>query len=165
MKIDIQNDDILIGVLSDTHGFLNGDVFDALQGCDIILHAGDIMGSHIIQKLTKITKKVYGVSGNNDCNQYPQKIDINLKNYGTITTVHGDSFDFFAPDHQDLRDAYPKSKIIIYGHTHKKIIDDSKNPIVLNPGAAGKTRIQSGPSCLTLKIKKSKQLKISSFRF
>jgi putative phosphoesterase len=164
VKIDIEKDNILIGVLSDTHGFLDEKVFNSLQGCDIILHAGDIMGEHIIQKLTEITKKVYAVSGNNDCNQYPQKIDINLKTYGTITTVHGDSFDFFAPDHQDLRDAYPLSKIIVYGHTHKKIIDESKDPIVLNPGAAGKTRIQQGPSCLTLKIKKN-ELQISNHTF
>jgi hypothetical protein len=40
--------------------------------------------------------------------------------------------------------------MIVYGHTHKRITDQSAEPWVVNPGAAGNVRTKGGPSCLIL---------------
>jgi len=57
---------------------------------------------------------------------------------------------FNTPDHQSLRKAHPDVKLVIYGHTHQQVIDDSSTPWVANPGAAGATRTNGGPSYMLL---------------
>jgi len=59
---------------------------------------------------------------------------------------HGDRFGHH-PSHDDLRSAYPESKLIIYGHTHNQVCDKSSNPWIVNPGAAGHTRNNDGGPC------------------
>ena len=54
-----------IGILSDTHGLLRPEVIQALQGCEAILHGGDINRQDIIDQLNTIAP-VYVVRGNND---------------------------------------------------------------------------------------------------
>ena len=56
---------IKIGILSDTHDLLRSEVIDALQGCDHILHAGDISSQGILDQLEQIAP-VKVVRGNND---------------------------------------------------------------------------------------------------
>ena len=48
------------------------------------------------------------------------------------------------PDLQALRAAHPQARGIVYGHTHRLLIDRSEEPWVLNPGAAGRIRNGSG---------------------
>ena len=54
-----------IAVLSDTHGLLRPEVLDKINGCDAILHGGDINKQAILDELAKIAP-VYAVRGNND---------------------------------------------------------------------------------------------------
>ena len=54
-----------IGILSDTHNMLRPEVLEALQGCDLILHAGDIAKPEILDKLRQIAP-IKVVRGNND---------------------------------------------------------------------------------------------------
>ena len=54
-----------LGILSDTHGLLRQEVLDHLQGCDAILHGGDINNQGILHTLGSIAP-VYVVRGNND---------------------------------------------------------------------------------------------------
>src|SRR6266705_747101 len=46
--------DVLVGLISDTHGLLRPDVFSALDGVDLILHAGDVGGRSILDQLSAI---------------------------------------------------------------------------------------------------------------
>ena len=69
---------------------------------------------------------------------------------GTIAVEHGHRFGFSQPNHKNLIAAYPEARAIVYGHTHKQLIDQSSTPWVLNPGAAGVVRNQGGPRCLVL---------------
>ncbi len=59
---------------------------------------------------------------------------------GKITIEHGHTHGAHQPCHDSLRKAHADAKVIIYGHTHKQVIDKSNNPWVVNPGAAGNTR-------------------------
>ena len=54
-----------IGIISDTHGLLRPEVTEVLQGCEAILHGGDINNPGILDKLNQIAP-TYAVRGNND---------------------------------------------------------------------------------------------------
>ena len=159
-----------IAVVSDTHSHLDHNIIEIVKDCDIAVHAGDICGGDIIDALQPKSGKVYVVTGNNDpyCHltdtQLPKVLSFDV--FGeTITIEHGHEHGAHQPDHQSLRQAHSQSKLVIYGHTHKQVIDKEATPWVLNPGAAGKTRTHGGPSCLVIKCFEDKEWQIDKFRF
>jgi uncharacterized protein len=121
------------------------------------------------------TGQVIAVAGNNDyeaawpsqqsarVKSLPQIASLKLPG-GLIKIEHGHIHDMSSPDHEDLRQAHPDARMVVYGHTHRKVIDDFKLPWVVNPGAAGATRTRGGASCLVL-IASESQWKIESYRF
>ena len=147
-----------ITVISDTHGVIDDQITAVLNDSDMIVHAGDIMSISIIKKLKTYAKKVIAVAGNNDLpERYSDKEDKKIIsklnkveqfsiNNQLVTVEHGDRFGHH-PSHDDLRAAYPDSKLIIYGHTHNQVCDQSLSPWVVNPGAAGHTRYNDGGPC------------------
>ena len=101
------------------------------------------------------TGKIFVVAGNNDgyCHigrTLAHVVNIELPN-GIITIEHGHMHGHHKPSHDSMREAYADSRIVIYGHTHKQVVDKEANPWVINPGAAGLTRNHGGPSCLVLR--------------
>ncbi len=159
-----------IAIISDTHAHIDPRILDVVKTCDIAVHAGDICGVDILDSLQPKTGKVYAVTGNNDpyChladNPLPEVLSFDAPG-GKITIEHGHVHGSHQPDHASLRSVHPDAKVIIYGHTHKKVIDQSETPWVLNPGAAGKTRTHGGPSCLVLECSDEREWKISKYRF
>ncbi|MEC8077595.1 MAG: YfcE family phosphodiesterase [Pseudomonadota bacterium] len=147
-----------ITVISDTHGVLAEEIIPLLNDSDVIVHAGDIMSTDILRKLQSYTDNVIAVAGNNDLphsysNVEDKKIISKLNkvehftiNNDLVTVEHGDRFGHH-PSHDALRSEYPKSKLVIYGHTHNQICDMSADPWVINPGAAGHTRNNDGGPC------------------
>ena len=69
-----------------------------------------------------------------------------------------------SPDLAELRSAHPGVRAIVYGHTHKLLIDKQESPWVINPGAAGRIRNRGGPSCLVLTASPG-SWDIETFRF
>lgn len=147
-----------ISIISDTHGIINKKITPNLIGSDIIIHAGDIMSTQILKQLREICSNVIAVAGNND---YPERYESledkeiisqlnkveHIKVADEIVTIeHGDRFGHH-PSHIDLRNEYPRSKLIIYGHTHNQVCDQTERPWVVNPGAAGNTRNNDGGPC------------------
>ncbi|MGM9941698.1 MAG: metallophosphoesterase family protein [Bulleidia sp.] len=68
-------------VLSDTHGLLRPEVPEGIQGCDLILHGGDINRKDIIERLEEIAP-VYVVRGNNDkewAEDIPESVEIQIE--------------------------------------------------------------------------------------
>ena len=147
-----------ITVISDTHGVIDQNIIPVLQNSDMIIHAGDIMSIDILKKLSTFSDTVIAVAGNNDIpERFPdiedkkiisklKKVEQLLINGEKITIEHGDRFGHH-PSHDDLRAAYPDSKLVIYGHTHNQICDQSSNPWIVDPGAAGHTRNNDGGPC------------------
>jgi putative phosphoesterase len=147
-----------ITVISDTHGIIDDNVLPALKNSDMIVHAGDIMNTAILEQLSSYSSHVVAVAGNNDIperfsNQKDKEIISKLSKVeqftigeDIITVEHGDRFGHH-PSHDDLRFAYPESKLIIYGHTHNQVVDKSSTPWIVNPGAAGHTRNNDGGPC------------------
>lgn len=159
-----------IAVISDTHAHLDPRIANIIRECDVAVHAGDICGADILDSMQPKTGIIYAVTGNNDpyCHMsqstLPEVLSFDVPG-GKITVEHGHTHGAHQPCHESLRKAHPDSKVIIYGHTHKKIIDKDTKPWIINPGAAGNTRTHGGPSCLVLECNETIEWKINKYRF
>lgn len=152
-----------VAIISDTHGTLNSQVLQAINGCEQVVHAGDICGAHVLSRLNQICNQVTAVAGNNDAPglwaeietqvvaALPAMTQLELPG-GILAIEHGHEHGMHKPDHASLRAAHPDARAIVYGHTHTMLVDDEQSPWVVNPGAAGATRTRGGPSCLILSI-------------
>ena len=141
-----------IGLISDTHGKLRPGVFNRLDGVDAILHAGDIGSPDLITELEAIAP-VHAVHGNTDGLDVravaPEELTIELGGK-RFTVVHGHLLG--APTPRGLRAAYPACDVLVYGHTHRPLVDDTATPLVVNPGAAGPARFNLKPSVAVLDV-------------
>lgn len=151
---------ITVGILSDSHGYLDEGIKEAVNQCDYIVHAGDIFNAYIIEQLQP-KKKLVAVAGNND---YPEAWDAEEVEVvsalpdsstlelpgGLLIVEHGHRLGN-SPDHDQLRWDHAEARLIVYGHTHRRVIDQKAEPWVVNPGASGKVRTHGGPSCLILR--------------
>jgi putative phosphoesterase len=126
-----------IGVISDTHGLLRPEAMAALQGCDAILHAGDIGSADILAQLATIAPTT-AVRGNNDKGDWARSlaesewIDIDG---ALIHLIH---------DIADL-DVDPQAagiRVVVSGHSHRPHIEERNGILHLNPGSAGPRRFR-----------------------
>jgi len=130
-----------IGLLSDTHSFLDSKVFEYFAGCDEIWHAGDA-GHHVIDPLEKF-KPVRAVFGNIDDSdfqhKYPEVLDFKCEQLNILITHIGGVPPNYNPRVKKLlRGKIPD--IFICGHSHiLRIKRDPQfnNLLYINPGAAG----------------------------
>ncbi|MDP7554038.1 MAG: metallophosphoesterase family protein [Candidatus Thioglobus sp.] len=154
-----------IGILSDTHGTVHPQIVELINDCDIALHAGDIVDIEVLQKLNP-KQEVLAVRGNNDYH-ITHLDDVEVLNLpgGKIVIEHGHRHGHYEPSHESLRKSYPDAKVIIYGHTHRQVIDKTKTPWVINPGAAGGIRNYDGAKCLMLTINSQKEWGIETHIF
>ncbi len=139
---------MLIGVVSDTHGYLNPRVPELLQGVDHILHAGDIGDGGIIEALAEIAP-VTVVRGNNDRtgpeSLYPEEVSLTLEGLSFYLThiVKVPK----GPDHSSMQPYLDTgANIVVYGHSHIAFQQELGNILFFNPGAAGKRRFKVVPS-------------------
>ena len=147
-------------LLADTHGALDLRIAALARECDVAVHAGDIGAAAVLDALQAGNAQVFAVRGNNDVPAKWLRAEraalstledvawIELPG-GVLIATHGDQFPP-SKRHARLRSAFPEACAILYGHSHKLVIDDSELPWVLNPGAAGRARTFGGPSCLLL---------------
>jgi putative phosphoesterase len=131
-----------IGLISDTHGFLDDAVFKHFENCDEIWHAGDFGNIELADKLAAF-KPLRGVYGNIDGTDvrkvYPEHLRFMCEKVDVWMTHIGGYTDRYAPDVK--REIYTKSPgLFISGHSHilKVVFDKKINCLHLNPGAAGK---------------------------
>ena len=130
-----------IGLLSDTHGWLNPAIYDFFKDCDEIWHAGDIGSDDVAIELSAF-KKLRAVYGNIDDWEiradYPQFQIFKVEDVKVVMTHIGGYPNAYAPGiRQMLLEERPD--IFISGHSHiLKVMRDPKlNLLHLNPGAAG----------------------------
>lgn len=131
-----------IGLISDTHGYLDEAVFKHFEQCDEIWHAGDFGSVEIAERLSGV-KPLRGVSGNVDGydirSVYPQKLIWTCEEVTVYMTHIGGYPNRYAPGiKQELTNC--KAKLFISGHSHilKVMYDDKISCLHMNPGAAGK---------------------------
>lgn len=141
---------VVIGVISDTHGLVRPEVFPALDGVELLLHAGDVGGQSVLAELSVIAP-VHAVYGNTDAPGEPglrASLRLRLEDL-TIHVSHG--HELGRPTPERLLAKYD-ADIVIYGHTHRPLIERSGPRLVINPGAAGPRRFDLKPSVARLTI-------------
>ena len=126
-----------IGIVSDTHDLLRREVITHLEGCDCILHAGDICSRDILERLEQIAP-VKAVRGNNDrgwADSLPLFLDFELGGL-RFYMVHKKS---------DLPRNLDPYDLVIFGHSHQYASDwpetaGKRRTLLLNPGSCGPRR-------------------------
>jgi uncharacterized protein len=142
-----------VGVISDTHGLLRREVFGIFEAVDHILHAGDVGDAQILVELEAIAP-VTAVYGNVDPPEtrarLPQIATVELDGFAIVVT-HGDQLG--QPTPATLHQAFPRAEIIVYGHTHKPLLElVDRTVTVMNPGGAGHPRFGIRPSVGILEL-------------
>lgn len=131
-----------IGLISDTHGFIDPKVFKHFENCDEIWHAGDFGTIQAADELAafKPLKGVYGnIDGNDVRIQYPLDLIFEVEDLKVYITHIGGYPGRYSPHCREILDR-EKPNIFICGHSHiLKVAKDPKrnNLLVMNPGAAG----------------------------
>lgn len=131
-----------IGLLSDTHSFLDDAVFKHFDACDEIWHAGDFGILEIVEKLAafKPFKGVYGNIDSNDVRKLcPEHLRFQCEQVDVWMTHIGGYPARYAPQvRAEIQQNPPK--LFICGHSHilKVQFDPKLQLLHLNPGAAGK---------------------------
>lgn len=130
-----------IGLLSDTHGYLDDRILAYLSECDEIWHAGDIGNIEIAQKLS-VLKPLRAVSGNIDGTDLRQEYPLHLRfvcEEVDVLMIHigGYPGHYSSETRKEINSSIPK--LFISGHSHiLKVIYDNKYKLLhINPGAAG----------------------------
>lgn len=127
-----------IGVLSDTHGFLDPGIRPLFDGVSLILHAGDIGGEEVIHALEAIAP-VVAVSGNGDYHLYhlyPWDREIEAAGSRIVLCHWFDNWGMLHPKIlKRLREDPPDA--LVYGHTHEPVNRVVEGVLHLNPGYAG----------------------------
>jgi putative phosphoesterase len=132
-----------IGLISDTHSYLDPNVFMHFETCDEIWHIGDIGQVDVIQKLSdfKPTKAVFGNIDAQDVRElYPENMIFELEGLKILMTHIGALPPSYNPRIRELLKKH-QPNLFICGHSHiLRVIKDIKynNLLYINPGAAGK---------------------------
>lgn len=130
-----------IGLLSDTHGFLDQAVFTHFSACDEIWHAGDF-GAGVAEPLKQF-KTLRGVYGNIDGQDirtvFPENLSFQCEGVKILMRHIGGYPPRYNPETRKLL-ALHQPKLFISGHSHilKVMFDKELDCLHMNPGAAGK---------------------------
>ena len=131
-----------IGLISDTHGFLDENVFRHFENCNEIWHAGDF-GNNEIAKRLKEKKRLKGVFGNIDGqeikSEFPEQLVFMCEEVKVMIRHIGGFPPKYNPETKKELFIH-KPQLFISGHSHilKIMYDDKLQCLYMNPGAAGK---------------------------
>jgi uncharacterized protein len=141
----------VIGLISDTHGLVRPDVFVAFDGVDLILHAGDVGGREVLHILSKIAP-VQAVRGNTDMPDDPSLTAQFAETLDGVTVHVSHGHELGSPTPARLLARYD-ADVLVFGHTHRALVEYAGSRLVVNPGAAGPRRFHLMPSVARLTIR------------
>jgi uncharacterized protein len=126
-----------VGLLSDTHGLMRPEALAFLQGCDRIVHAGDIVDPVILDMLADIAP-VTAVRGNNDhgaCRQHAGPFAVVTVDNLRLLVLH-DLADL------DVDPAAAGVQVVVCGHSHQPRVERRGEVLFVNPGSCGRRRFK-----------------------
>ncbi len=152
-----------IGLISDTHGHLPGDVFTIFSEVDLIIHAGDVGSENILTDLQAIAP-VTAVYGNMDhslpAGKLPRIAFIKAEELLLCVTHILNSPKSFA---YELYKMNKKADVVIFGHTHRPEVQKYNDILFINPGSIVYPRDEGGPSVAMLTVEGS-QTEVTFFK-
>jgi uncharacterized protein len=140
----------VVGLVADTHGLVRPEIERALAGVDLIVHAGDVGGRHVLAALGAIAP-VEAVSGNVDDTHDPALARERLLPVAGLTLHVSHGHELGSPTPERLFATYP-GDVLVFGHTHRALVVWQGNRLAVNPGAAGPRRFDLQPSVARLTI-------------
>jgi putative phosphoesterase len=138
-----------IGLISDTHGYLDEQVIEHFKNCDEIWHAGDFGSIEWVNQLKSkleavnnkaIIRGVYGnIDGQDIRSYFPENLFFTCEAVNVFMKHIGGYPGRYAPGVKDLI-VKNNIQLFISGHSHilKVMYDEKTNCLHMNPGAAGK---------------------------
>jgi uncharacterized protein len=121
---------VRIGIVSDTHGYIDPRLGPALAGVEAIVHAGDVGSAAVLDTLRAIAP-LYAVYGNND--EKLGGLGLPLRADFTLDGVR------FHLVHQRPHARPPDdAQVVVFGHSHRPLIERAGEVLWVNPGAAGR---------------------------
>jgi uncharacterized protein len=136
-----------VALVSDTHNLLRPELLSFLDGCDAIVHAGDICEQAVLDQLARIAP-LTAVRGNNDRGVWADALPVQtVVEIGSvaIAVVH---------ELPDLRGdpAAQGIAVVVSGHSHKPALETRDGVCYVNPGSAGPRRFKLPISAAMLTI-------------
>lgn len=122
-----------VGLISDTHGLLRPQAVDALRGCDMLIHAGDIGRPEVIAALQDLAPTVV-IRGNVD------RWAEGLPDTETVELAGRRIFVLHDLKTLDFDPAGAGMDVVIAGHSHKPLVRWEEGVLYVNPGSAGPRR-------------------------
>jgi len=136
-----------IGIISDTHGLVRPEAVDALRGVNLILHAGDVGSSRVLEALKGLAP-VVAVRGNNDKGEWAEELP-----QREVVEV-GAVYIYVLHDVKeiDLSPAAAGFRVVVSGHSHKPSVEEREGVLYVNPGSAGPRRFTLPVSVARLRV-------------
>ncbi len=134
---DQKDNQVVIGLIADTHGLLRAEALEPLQGTDLIIHAGDVGREDILQTLARLAP-VHAVKGNVDRGEWAEKLARDA-----LVEVGGVSlYVYHGHEEPRLDPAAAGCRVVVRGHSHKPEVEELGGVLYLNPGSAGPRRFK-----------------------
>jgi uncharacterized protein len=136
-----------IGLISDTHGLLRAEAMAFLQGCDHIIHAGDICDEAVLKSLAAVSP-LTAVRGNNDKGSWAKELpEADLVQLGAVSiyVIHDLSC-------LDIDPPGAGVQVVVSGHSHQPTIETREGVLFVNPGSAGPRRFKLPVSVAELTV-------------
>jgi len=128
---------VKVGLISDTHGLLRPQALQALQGCDYLIHGGDIGKPEILEALKAIAPLTV-VRGNNDIDD-AWACDVP---YEAVLRI-GDLAIYTTHILAEVPKALPEGvRVVVTGHSHRPLQQMRDGVLFINPGSAGPRRFK-----------------------
>lgn len=141
---------MIVGLISDTHGLLRPAALEALQGSELIIHAGDVGKPEILDALRAIVP-VVAVRGNVDYGDWADALPL------TAVAEAGSTLIYVLHDLEqlDLKPAAAGFHVVVTGHSHKPARFERDGVLYINPGSAGPRRFRLPISVARLDVSSS----------
>ena len=127
--------EVLVGIISDTHGLVRLEAVRALKGSELLIHAGDIGNPQVIEQLHEIAP-TFVVRGNNDRGAWAADLPV------TQVVEVGELLFYVLHEisQLDVDPAVAGFAAVVSGHSHQPSIQFRDEVLYLNPGSAGPRR-------------------------
>ncbi len=126
-----------IGLISDTHSLLRPEALPAFQGCELILHAGDVGSPEILDALSSVAP-VRAVRGNVDTGAWANSLPL----AETVEIGGVRIFVIHILTDMKMDAASAGIGVVVSGHSHKAAVETRNNVLYCNPGSAGPRRFR-----------------------
>jgi putative phosphoesterase len=126
-----------VGLISDTHGLLRPQAKAFLEGCDYIIHGGDVGHPGILEELAGLAP-LTAVRGNNDHGLWAEP----LRETALLQVDEVSVYAIHELARLDIEPAAAGVHVVVFGHSHKPLVEKRSGVLYVNPGSAGPRRFR-----------------------